>query len=104
MDKNSISGVIIEEGQALTLEELCNALQGEKTLIIQMVEYELIQPQGETPEQWRFDSISLKRARTALSFYHDLEVNMPGIALALDLLEQIQQLQYQLEVFQKIVK
>jgi len=100
MDK-LISGVIIEDAHALTLEELCNAVQGEKTLIIQMVEYELIQPEGETPEQWRFDSVSLKRVKTAMSFYHDLEVNMSGIALALDLLDQIQQLQRQLEFLEK---
>jgi len=93
-----ISGVIIDQTQALTLAEFCQALSIPKELLMQMIDYQLIQPQGNNPEEWRFDSISLRRGRIAVSFYHDLEVNLTGIALALELLRQIEQLQHQLNV------
>ena len=91
-----ISGVIIEEAQCLTLEEFCQATHVTREIIIEMIDYELIQPQGKKPEEWRFDSTSLKRGRMAVSFYHDLEVNMPGVALALELIDRIEQLRRQL--------
>jgi chaperone modulatory protein CbpM len=45
---------------------------------------------------WRFDGVSLRRARTALRLNHDLELNAAGVALVLDLLERIDQLESRL--------
>ncbi len=96
-----IAGVIVEKSQSLTLEEFCRATHTQPDLILQMIEYQLIQPEGETPSNFRFDSVSLRRGRIAASFYHDLEVNMAGIALALDLLEKIELLQQKLDILEK---
>lgn len=96
-----ISGVIIEKTECLTLEELCRATHTQPELILQMISYQLIEPQGTNEEDWRFDSISLKRARIATSFYHDLEINWPGVALALELLEKIDDLQRQVDILEK---
>lgn len=99
---NIIAGVIIENTNALTLEEFCYATKADKEVVIKMINYQLIHPQGATPSEWRFDSVSLRRGRIASSFYHDLEVNMQGVALALDLLDQIEELKHQLRVFKKM--
>lgn len=97
----SIIGVVVEKSQALTLEEFSLATKADKDLIIEMVEYQLLQPEGDKPAQWRFDSVSLRRGRIASSFYRDLEVNMPGIALALDLLDKIEEIQRDIDILQK---
>ena len=78
-----ISGIIIEKNHSLTFTELCHAIRVEPTVIVQMVEYQLLEPDGDDPDHWRFDSLSLKRARIAASFYRDLEMNWAGIAMAL---------------------
>ena len=96
-----ISGVIIEKTECLTLAEFCRAIRMQPELVLQMIEHQLSEPQGETADDWRFDSISLKRARIAVSFYHDLEVNWPGIAIALELLEKIDDLQRQVDILEK---
>jgi len=93
-----IAGVIVEKSHALTLDELCNAIQTQPEIVVQLIEYQLIHPEGETRQDWRFDSVCLKRARIAASFYHNLEVNMPGIALALELLDEIDHLQQELSM------
>lgn len=97
----TISGIIVENSGSLTLEQFCRATKIKKEIIIEMVDYQLIQPIGEIPEDWHFDSRSLKRGRIAASFYQDLEVNMEGIALALELLDQIEHLQHQLNLLKK---
>ena len=44
---------------------------------------------GEAPEDWRFTGESLRRARLAWWLTRDLELNPPGVAMALDLLDEI---------------
>lgn len=101
MEKNVLKGIVIEDGNLLTLEEFCMAAHADRTLVIEMVEYQLLTPEGNSPEVWRFDSVSLRRMRIANSFYHDLEVNLPGIALALDLLDKIDDAQRQLRILKR---
>jgi chaperone modulatory protein CbpM len=91
---------------SLTLEELSVTIHSKAEFIFELVEFELITPKNSeksAPENWRFDSDSLRRAKTAIRFYRELEINMPGIALALDLLEKIEQLECHVELLKKSV-
>lgn len=89
-----ISGVILDEDTLLSYEEICRATHENDELIIQLIEYQIIHPKkGSTKNNWEFDSLALKRARLACNFYHDLEVNLQGIALLIDLLERIEALE-----------
>lgn len=97
-----ITGVLIEQASPLNLEEISQAVHLQPDRIIEMVEYHLLEPLGSSPEQWQFDDVCLKRARIAASFYRDLEVNLSGIALALDLLDQIEQLEKQLQILKRL--
>jgi chaperone modulatory protein CbpM len=56
----------------------------------------VLSPTGSSPEDWRFSGDSLQRAKTAAHLTHDLELNTPGVALALDLLDEITRLRSQL--------
>lgn len=87
------TAILIENSYALTSEEFCRAIAIDETILLEMVEYQIIHPQGVSIQEWRFDSTCLRRGRIAASFFHDLEINMPGVALALELLERIEQLQ-----------
>lgn len=91
-EHHPLSGVIIEQ-HTLTLSDFCQALHVRKEVIIELVDYQVLEPTGNTPEEWHFDSTALRRGRLAASFLYDLEINLPGIALALELLDKIEQLQ-----------
>ncbi len=97
-----VIGVIIEKSECLTLDEFCLAIRIERQIILQMVDHQLIYPIGINPEEWRFDSISLRRGRIAASFYRDLEINFSGIALALELLDRIEELKQEVDILNKI--
>ena len=88
---------IVEEEIHLTLMELCHACSASEEYVIAWVCEGVLEPIGEAPQNWRFTGQSLRRARLALSFTRDLEVNPPGVALALDLLEEIAELEAQLQ-------
>ena len=89
-------GLVVEEIH-LTLVELCRACRVPEQEIRAFVVEGVLEPSGRAPEDWRFDGASLHRARTALRLARDLEVNLAGIALALDLLDEITTLRSRLE-------
>jgi chaperone modulatory protein CbpM len=87
--KNILAGSVIEEESCLTLVELCEASNASEEHVISWVIEGVLEPVGDAPEDWQFSGHALKRTRLALSFASNLEVNPPGVALALDLLDQI---------------
>jgi chaperone modulatory protein CbpM len=91
-----LRGEIVEEGVQLSLPELCQACSVREEQVTTWVFEGVLEPAGEQPREWRFGGRSLRRARTAVSLTRDLEINPPGVALALDLLEQIARLEARL--------
>lgn len=80
---------VVEEEVQLSLAELCRACQaGEDEVRLWVVEG-VLEPVGSSPQEWRFAGASLRRARLAITLTRELEINPPGVALALDLLDQI---------------
>lgn len=84
-----IQGAVVEEDVHLTLLELCQACRAEEENVLAWVFEGVLEPAGESPENWRFSGESLRRAQLALRLSRDLEINPPGVALALDLLDEI---------------
>ena len=84
-----IQGSVVEEAVHLSLVELCLACGAEQEHVLAWVEEGALQPVGQIPQDWRFGGDSLRRARRAYRLTQDLEINAPGVALALDLLDEI---------------
>jgi chaperone modulatory protein CbpM len=89
-------GTVIEE-DSLTLGQLCHACGVHADWIISLVEEGIIEPQGEEIRLWRFSGANLVRARSALRLQRDLGVNLAGIALILDLMEELDCLRAQMK-------
>ena len=77
---------------ALRVEELSRSCRCSVELIVSLVHEGAIPAQGERPQDWRFGGEELARARRAVRLARELDINPPGIALALDLLEEIDRL------------
>ena len=52
----------------------------------------------EVSREWHFTGDALRRARLAVRLERDLELNLPGVALALELIEELEQLRRQVKV------
>jgi chaperone modulatory protein CbpM len=84
---------VVEEEVELTLGELCRACGADDELIQQLVAHGVLEPRGDAPQGWVFVGASLRRTRVAMRLMRDLELNLPGAALAMDLLDEIARLQ-----------
>ena len=88
----ALTGVLLDERTELTFEEVCRVSGIRSTVIVKMVTEGLLEPVGNSPEHWRFPGHSLARLRRAQRLQADLDINLPGVALALDLLDELQTL------------
>ena len=89
-------GIILDEQETLTLGELARACSVHAEWIISLVDEGAVEPRQAETGEWFFEGPMLKRARIAVSLQRDLEINSPGAALAVDLLEQIEALRARL--------
>ncbi|MFU8787380.1 MAG: chaperone modulator CbpM [Methylobacter sp.] len=94
------TGTVIED-DSLTLEQLCHACDVHADWVISLVEESIIEPQGNEMHRWRFSGVSQVRVRSALRLHRDLGVNLAGIALALDLMEELDALREQLKIMKR---
>jgi chaperone modulatory protein CbpM len=91
-DLQILSGELLDEGTEITLVQLCRSCAVRAETIEAMVEQGILEPSGTRGHHWYFPATSIKRMRIALRLQRELEVNLAGAALALELLERIDQL------------
>ena len=100
MTQQTLNGILIDEQTELSLNDLCKACSSSAEWIIELVEEGALEPIGYVQTQWRFSGNSLQRARTAMRLQRDLGINLAGVALALDLLGEIEILESRLCQFE----
>lgn len=96
-----LTGELIDDDVELSLAELCRACQIPAERILEFIDEGIIEPYGSEPAQWRFYGIGIRRIRCAIRLQHDLGINLSGVALALDLLEEITVLRRRLQQFER---
>ena len=95
-----ITGFILEEQTELSLADVCRACAAQADRIVELVNEGVLAPAGGAPDYWRFTGLHLHRARVALRLQNDLGVNLAGAALALELLDELDQLRARLQVLE----
>jgi chaperone modulatory protein CbpM len=90
-----LEGQLVDDGVEFTLVELCRVSGASAEEVTLWVAEGAFEPRGAGPQEWRFSGAVLRRVRTAQHLAHDLQINPPGIALALDLLDEIATLRAQ---------
>jgi chaperone modulatory protein CbpM len=76
----------------LNLEDFIQATELSTTTIIEIIEQGIIEPEGQDQEHWRFDTRMIVVTKKALRLHQDLQLDWAGIALALQLIDEMEQL------------
>lgn len=76
-----------------TMVELCQVTEVSTEDLIELVEHGIVEPSGDAPDDWVFDARVAGVVKRANRLRRDLDIDWAGIALALDLLEKLEQLQ-----------
>ena len=94
-ENSTLTGTIFDQSAVLSLEDLSRMCNVDAKHIVEFVEEGVLKV--ETTSQWHFTGDALRRARLAIRLERDLELNLAGVALALDLLEELHELRRRLE-------
>ena len=82
------------EAPRLDAAALGRSLRCDVQLIVTLVQEGVLEPPGgDSPAEWRFEGVALRRACRAVRLVRDLDLNPPGVALALQLLDEIERLE-----------
>ncbi len=110
INQQILDGLLLDEHTELSLNDLCCACSSTAEWIIELVDEGVLEPTPITASEqiepsyeqmhWRFSGQNLWRAQVAMRLQRDLNINLAGIALALDLLDDIESLKSQLCQYQ----
>ena len=75
-----------------TTHAVCYSYRLNQDTVDEMVSWGIAEPTGDKPEKWLFTHSDFERIGRALRFRNELEINIPGAALALQLLEDVKNL------------
>lgn len=82
---------ILGTGYVFSLKELCQRGCVTADYVLELVSYGILEPIDENLPP-RFETGALIRLRSARRLQQDLQVNLPGIAMSLELLDEVKQL------------
>lgn len=85
--------MVIDETLSCSLRQCCVLCQINAQMIHEMIDEGIISPAGNNPQNWCFGAMEIRRIQITLRLQQDLRVNLPGAALALELLEKLAALQ-----------
>jgi chaperone modulatory protein CbpM len=95
-----IPSEIIDSSAMYTLEELCRCCSVETEWIVELVEHGVVEPADQTRSDWKFDGFTVVRVAKARRLGRDLDLSPSGLAVVLELLDEIDDLRIRLAPFE----
>ena len=98
-----VTGVILDERTEVSVRDLCRSCSVRRDKILALVEEGILIPISlrKADDDYMFPSSSVKRANRALRLQRELELDLAGVALALELLEEIERLRSRLRNYEE---
>lgn len=96
MTRSVLSGTLLDEQVTISLTEICQTCSCRREWVFELVREGILEPLDHEPEEWLFSGASLPTAQAAQRLQRDLGINLAGVALALELLDEIKSLRAQL--------
>jgi chaperone modulatory protein CbpM len=87
-----IRGDLLDDSIEFTLGDLCRIVGVQEQLVVEIVEEGIVEPLGAGRSEWRFTGVAVTRIQRVIRLQQEFEVNLPGAALALELLDEIERL------------
>lgn len=94
---------IVDSHMTVTFGQLCRSCGMDADWVARLVDEGILDPVPSSgqAQRWHFPTAHIKRARTAARLHRDLSINVAGLALALDLMDEIEDLRARLDAAQE---
>lgn len=88
MEHTILDGIVIEERENISLLEFCEICKVDAEWVTALVYEGILEPAQTGSEHWFFSGASLRRALIINRLQQDLDINLAGAALVVELLEE----------------
>lgn len=104
-DERTVTVVLGDTQTTFTLRELCERGDIHAEFVVKLVSYGVISPLNEGEErEWLFDLPALTRLQKAQRLQRDLKLNLPGLAMSLELLDDVQSLRREVDRLNRLLQ
>jgi chaperone modulatory protein CbpM len=86
---------------SISFDELREQYNISDVFIHELIAYGIIHLDDNHPGEWIFNPDQIRKLQTTLRLQRDLEVNLAGVALVLDLLDELEKLRARAEFLDK---
>ena len=76
----------------LSVADICASVGVTEDLVREVVAHGIVEPRGDAPEEWYFDAHMAIVAKKAFRLQRELEIDWAGVAVALELMDKLEQL------------
>ena len=97
---SKVKTIVLDESVYYSLTEICAVCGSQTDWVVSLVDEGILQPSGAGRRDWQFTGASVHRAMRARRLQTDLELNLAGVALALELLDEIDALRSRLKALE----
>lgn len=96
--KTVVTGVLIDENAKISFLEVCEQFDLSKDMIQEMIEHGFFEEHPLQKNDALIDQRTLDRIHSAQRLGQDLGINIPGIVLVLELLDELEQMKNELHI------
>ncbi len=92
---------LVGEGDWIGIDALCRICGLSLDVMTELADLGVVSPRGYSPPEWQLPATSLPRLRTLSRLMHDLDLNVVGAALAVELIETQRRLEHRLRELER---
>ncbi|MDP3561955.1 MAG: chaperone modulator CbpM [Legionellaceae bacterium] len=96
-----IMGMLVDDQSNISFVDVCEKQGISEDVLLDMLDHGLLPEVNIPDKQLEFDLNMLNRIQSACRLQLDLGLNAPGVVLALELLDELEQLHSELSVLQR---
>lgn len=100
-DKMIVHGILLDDATTVSFVEICHKYQINEDLLIEIVEHGIIDVDVSNIRSVQFDLCMQDKILTVCRLQRDLGINVAGVALVLDLLDELENSQKELSILQR---
>ncbi len=104
MSTKIISAVLMDEHSTLTYIEVCEQYHIPAEVMQEMFEHGFFGQSHQALTSLHFDRATLQRLQSAHRLRQDLNINTPGVILALELLDELEKMRHELAILQRYIQ
>ncbi len=103
LNEKPIELELADDSTPYQLREICEICSVRAEIVIEMVDAGILVPSGSRQSSWRFGVRATIRLQKAQRLQRDLDINLGGIALALDLIEDLERMRKKTQTLEDLL-